>query len=150
MSLKDLYYMKIALKEALIAFNKNEVPIGAIIIYKNEIIAKTHNLTETLQNITAHAEILAINEASNYLGKKYMNDCTLYVTLEPCIMCTGALFWSKIDKIVFGTYNKSKNNISIKLHPSTKLISGVMKKECKFIIENFFYFKRNKKYKVIE
>ncbi|WP_185865127.1 nucleoside deaminase [Blattabacterium cuenoti] len=148
--MKHFHFMKIAIKEAVFAYKENEIPIGAVIIHNNIVIAKTHNLTETLSNITAHAEILAINLASNYLGKKYINECTLYVTLEPCIMCAGAIFWSKIGKIVWGTSNYNNNGFlsyGIKLHPKTKYISGIMKNQCKSLIHNFFLKKRNNKLK---
>ncbi len=149
MSYKYEFFMKIALKEAIIAFKKNEVPIGAVITYKNIIIAKTHNLTETMNNSIAHAEILAISSATKYLGVKYIRKCTMYVTLEPCIMCAGALFWSKIGKIVCGASaidnNKSFLYNGIKLHPKTIYISGIMKNQCISIIKNFFLFKRIKK-----
>ncbi|WP_185862258.1 nucleoside deaminase [Blattabacterium cuenoti] len=140
---QDLYFMKIALKEAFIAFYKNEVPIGAAMIYENTVIAKAHNLTETLSNTTAHAEMLVINLASNFLGKKYIRECTLYVTLEPCIMCAGALFWSKIGRVVCGAPNqRGFMYYGIKLHPKTKFISGIMKNKCIALIQKFFFLKR--------
>ncbi|WP_185872341.1 nucleoside deaminase [Blattabacterium cuenoti] len=143
--------MKIALKEAIIAFQKNEVPIGAAITYEDVIIAKAHNLTETFNNITAHAEILAINLASNYLKNKYMKKCTLYVTIEPCIMCAGALFWSQIGRVVCGALNNPKRGFlyyGIKLHPKTKFLSGIMKNKCRDLIKKFFSFKREFKKKI--
>ncbi|WP_238785655.1 nucleoside deaminase [Blattabacterium cuenoti] len=150
MSIKDFHFMKIALKEAINAFKINEVPIGAVITYNNIVIAKTHNLTETLNNITAHAEILAIKKASSFLNKKYIKKCTIYVTLEPCIMCAGALYLSKIGKIVCGAPNNNSKGFlyyGIKLHPDTIYISGILKNQCKFLIQDFFFFKRiNKKY----
>ncbi|WP_185869896.1 nucleoside deaminase [Blattabacterium cuenoti] len=140
--------MKIALKEAFIAFHKNEVPIGAVMIHNNIVIAKAHNLTETLNKATAHAEMLVINLASTYLSKKYIEECTLYVTLEPCIMCAGALFWSKIGKVVCGAYNKKGFlYYGVKLHPKTIFVSGIMKKQCKSLIQKFFFFKRIQKKK---
>ncbi|MDR1804952.1 MAG: nucleoside deaminase [Flavobacteriales bacterium] len=136
--------MEIALEEALIAFHENEVPIGAAITYKNIVIARAHNLTETLGNITAHAEMLVINYASNFLGEKYIRECTLYVTIEPCIMCAGALFWSQIGRVVCGARNSKRGFLytGIKLHPRTKFLSGVMKNQCRTILQKFFFFKR--------
>ncbi|WP_185859590.1 nucleoside deaminase [Blattabacterium cuenoti] len=137
--------MKIALKEAFIAFHKNEVPIGAAITYEDVVIAKAHNLTETFSNITAHAEMLVIDLASNYLKNKYIKKCTLYVTLEPCIMCAGALFWSQIGRVVCGASNNSRRGFlysGIKLHPKTKFVSGIMKNQCRALIQKFFLFKR--------
>ncbi|WP_238784112.1 nucleoside deaminase [Blattabacterium cuenoti] len=142
--------MKIALKEAFIAFHKNEIPIGAAITYKNMVIAKAHNLTETLCNITAHAEMLVINLASNYFKKKYIKKCTLYVTLEPCVMCAGALFWAQIGRVVCGASNPSKRGFmysGAKLHPKTEFVSGIMKKQCKALIQEFFFYKRISKFK---
>ncbi|WP_185857443.1 nucleoside deaminase [Blattabacterium cuenoti] len=144
--------MKIALKEAHLAFYKNEIPIGAAITYQNMVIAKAHNLTETLCDITAHAEMLVINLASNYLKKKYIKKCTLYVTLEPCVMCAGALFWSQIGRVVCGASNPSKRGFlyyGIKLHPKTEFASGIMKNQCKALIQEFFFQKRIPKYKKI-
>ncbi|WP_185860842.1 nucleoside deaminase [Blattabacterium cuenoti] len=144
----DFYFMKIALKEAIIAFHKNEIPIGAAITYQNIVIAKAHNLTETLCKVTAHAEMLVINLASNYLNNKYIKKCTLYVTLEPCIMCAGALFWSQIGRVVCGASNSSKRGFvysGIKLHPKTEFVSGIMKNQCKALIQEFFFYKRNHK-----
>ncbi|WP_185878565.1 nucleoside deaminase [Blattabacterium cuenoti] len=138
--------MKIALEEALIAFHKDEVPIGAAITYENVIIARAHNLTETLSDITAHAEMLVINLASDYLGKKHIQECTLYVTMEPCIMCAGALFFSQIGRVVCGTLNYKRGFLytGIKLHPKTKFLSGIMKNQCKNLIQEFFFFKRKR------
>ncbi|WP_238784963.1 nucleoside deaminase [Blattabacterium cuenoti] len=140
--------MEIALNEAVVAFHKDEVPIGAAITFENIVIAKTHNLTETLNNTIAHAEILAIVLANKYFNKKYyIKKCTLYVTLEPCIMCAGALFWSQIGKVVCGANNSSKRGFSyygIKLHPKTEFVSGIMKNECKSLIQKFFLKKRIK------
>ncbi|WP_185866703.1 nucleoside deaminase [Blattabacterium cuenoti] len=138
--------MKIALEEALIAFHKDEVPIGAAITYENIIIARAHNLTETLSDITAHAEMLVINLASDYLEKKYIQECTLYVTMEPCIMCAGALFFSQIGRVVCGalSYKRGFLYTGIKLHPKTKFLSGIMKNQCKNLLQEFFFFKRKK------
>ncbi|WP_394798770.1 nucleoside deaminase [Blattabacterium cuenoti] len=139
--------MKIAFREAILAFHKNEIPIGAAMTYKNIVIAKAHNLTETLCNITAHAEMIVINLASNYLKKKYIKKCTLYVTLEPCVMCAGALFWSQIGRVVCGASNPSKRGFlysGTKLHPKTEFVSGIMKNQCQAIIKKFFFHKRKK------
>ncbi|WP_185871767.1 nucleoside deaminase [Blattabacterium cuenoti] len=137
--------MKIALEEAFIAFHKNEIPIGATITYQNIVIAKAHNLTEALCDTTAHAEMLVISLASNYLKSKYIRECTLYVTMEPCIMCAGALFWSQIGRVVCGTTNPSKRGFiysGTKLHPRTEFLSGIMKSQCKALIHKFFSYKR--------
>ncbi|WP_371807693.1 nucleoside deaminase [Blattabacterium sp. DPU] len=144
--------MKIALKEAFIAFHKNEIPIGAAITYQNMVIAKAHNLTETLCDITAHAEMLVIHLASNYFKKKYIQKCTLYVTLEPCVMCAGALFWSQIGRVVCGASNPSERGFlcsGIKLHPKTEFVSGIMENQCKSLIQKFFCKKRIYKSKKI-
>ncbi len=143
----DEYFMKEALKEAQKAFEKDEVPVGAVIVNNKQIISRSHNLTETLNDVTAHAEMQAFTAASNYLGSKYLNDCTLYVTLEPCIMCAGASYWSQISRIVYGTddakkgYRKYKTNV---LHPRTTIQSGVLKEECSNLITDFFKQKRKK------
>ncbi|MDH3004015.1 MAG: nucleoside deaminase [Flavobacteriia bacterium] len=140
----DIFFMKKALIEANNAFHKNEVPIGAIITHNNIIIAKSHNLIETFNNVTAHAEIEVIKIASNKLGLKYLKGCTLYVTLEPCIMCAGALYWSKISKIVFGAfdYKRGFSKMKIKLHPQTIHKSGIMSKESIILLQQFFKKKR--------
>ncbi len=141
----DEYFMKEALKEAHKAFDAREVPIGAVIVSNNKIIARGHNLTETLNDPTAHAEMQAFTAATEYLGAKYLNDCVLYVTLEPCTMCAGAAYWSQIGKIVFAAtdekrgYQKLKTNI---LHPKTEVVSGVLENECSILIKDFFKAKR--------
>lgn len=136
----DTYFMKIAIKEAEKAFDKGEIPIGAIVVTNNMIIAKAHNLTEHLKDVTAHAEIQAITSASSYLGGKYLKECTMYITLEPCAMCAGALYWSQIGKVVFGAYDKQRGfqNFGGKLHPKTEIISGVLENECFLLLQNFF------------
>lgn len=141
----DNYFMKRALLEAQTAFDKGEVPIGAVIVTNNQIIARGHNLTETLNDVTAHAEMQAITAASNYLGGKYLEDCILYVTLEPCQMCAGALFWSQISKIVFAARDEKRGciNLKSKLHPRTTLIGGVLEQESAALIKRFFLEKRN-------
>ena len=141
----DEYFMNEALKEAEKAFNKNEVPIGAVIVNNNQIIARAHNLTETLNDVTAHAEMQAFTAAANYLGGKYLIDCTLYVTLEPCVMCAGASNWSQISKIVFGASDSKKGyrNYNVRLlHPKTEIISGVLEDRCSKLLKDFFKSKR--------
>lgn len=144
----DEFFMKEALKEARLAFDKDEVPVGSVIVFNNQIIARGHNLTETLTDVTAHAEMQAFTAASNYIGGKYLIDCTLYVTLEPCIMCAGASYWTQISNIVFGAYDRkrgfSKINESI-LHPSTQVIGGIMEGECTLLVQEFFAKKRKTK-----
>lgn len=141
----DEYFMKEALKEAQKALAKDEIPIGAVIVSKNQIIARAHNLTETLNDVTAHAEMQAITSAANALGGKYLIDCTLYVTVEPCLMCAGALYWSQISKIVFGAsdnkrgYSTCKSNV---LHPKTQVEKGIMENECSNLLIDFFKKKR--------
>ncbi|MCH4895337.1 nucleoside deaminase [Marinilabiliaceae bacterium JC040] len=143
--MKDRIYMQKALEEARIAFEEGEIPVGAIIVCKDRIIAKAHNLTERLNDVTAHAEMQAITSAAEYLGGKYLKDCTLYVTLEPCAMCAGALAWSQITKIVYGAsdekrgYSKWDPNI---LHPRTEVVNGILEKECSDIVKDFFISKR--------
>ncbi|HAT67245.1 MAG TPA: tRNA-specific adenosine deaminase [Flavobacteriaceae bacterium] len=141
----DAYFMKKALHEAEAAFEKGEVPIGAVVVCKNQIIARAHNLTEALNDVTAHAEMQAITAAANFLGGKYLKDCTLYVTLEPCQMCAGALFWSQITKVVFGARDTERGCIALKtkLHPKTEMIGGVMKEETSHLLKRFFIEKRN-------
>lgn len=141
----DSYYMRKALQEAETAFEKDEIPIGAIVVISDRIIARSHNLTELLIDVTAHAEMQAITAASNFIGGKYLNDCTLYVTIEPCQMCAGALFWSQIGKIVYGARDEKRGCIAMgtTLHPKTKMIGGVLENECSEILQRFFIGKRN-------
>ncbi|MES2864939.1 MAG: nucleoside deaminase, partial [Bacteroidota bacterium] len=129
---------------AEIAFEKDEIPVGAIIVIDNKVIARTHNLTELLHDVTAHAEMQAITSAANFLGGKYLKGCTLYVTLEPCQMCAGALYWSQISKIVFGASDKKRGyqTLGTQIHPKTEVISGVLEKECAALMTNFFQKKR--------
>lgn len=136
--------MKKALQEAEIAFEKDEIPVGAIIVVNNKVIARTHNLTELLNDVTAHAEMQAITSAANYLGGKYLKGCTLYVTLEPCQMCAGALYWSQISKIVFGASDEKRGYkaLGTQIHPKTEVISGVLEKECAALMTSFFQKKR--------
>jgi tRNA(adenine34) deaminase len=141
----DEKYMSIALQEARKAFDRNEVPVGAVIVSNDKIIARSHNQTEMLSDVTAHAEIIAITSAANYLGGKYLENCTIYVSLEPCVMCAGALYWSKIYRIVFGAYDEKRGFLSVNkdiIHPKTKLQGGILEKECSDIIKKFFLSKR--------
>ena len=137
--------MKQALIEAKEAYKKGEVPIGAVIVCENQIIARGHNLTETLNDVTAHAEMQAITSAANFLGGKYLLNCTLYVTIEPCQMCAGALFWSQIATIIYGARDEQRGciNLNTKLHPKTKINGGVLAEESSQILKNFFIKKRN-------
>jgi tRNA(adenine34) deaminase len=141
----DIYFMKRALQEAKLAFDKNEVPIGAIIVMNNQIIARAHNLTETLNDVTAHAEMQAFTAAADFLGGKYLKNCTLYVTLEPCQMCAGASYWTQIGKIVYGASEEKRGFLALKttLHPKTKVVGGILKKDCSDILTRFFVEKRN-------
>ncbi len=141
----DIYFMKRALQEAELAFEKNEVPIGAVIVMNNQIIARAHNLTETLNDVTAHAEMQAFTAAADFLGGKYLKNCTLYVTLEPCQMCAGASYWTQIGKIVYGASEEKRGFVAIQttLHPKTKVIGGVLEEECATILKRFFIEKRN-------
>lgn len=143
----DQYFMKQALVEAQKALEKGEIPIGAVVVYGNQIIARGHNLTEQLTDVTAHAEMQAITSAANYIGGKYLTNCTLYVTLEPCVMCAGALGWSQISKIVYGASDEKRGYSKFApqaLHPKTEVVKGVMEKECAEIVTNFFKKKRDK------
>ncbi len=141
----DERFMREALKEAQKAADKDEVPIGAIVVCQNQIIARAHNLTETLNDPTAHAEMQAITSATNYLGGKYLEQCILYVTVEPCPMCAGALFWAQVGRLVYGSQD-SKRGFSLFeksiLHPKTVVTSGILKDECSTIVSNFFTKKR--------
>ena len=141
----DTYFMKRAMQEAEAAYEKGEVPIGAVIVVSNQIIARAHNLTETLNDVTAHAEMQAITAAANYLGGKYLLGCTLYVTIEPCQMCAGALFWSQISNIIYGARDEQRGCIAMdtKLHPKTKLKGGVMAQEASDLLKRFFAEKRS-------
>lgn len=137
--------MKRALLEAETAYDKGEVPIGAVIVANNQIIARAHNLTETLNDVTAHAEMQAITSAANFLGGKYLKDCTLYVTLEPCQMCAGALFWSQISKIIYAAKDEQRGclHLKTKLHPKTLIKEGILAEESTFLLKKFFIEKRN-------
>ena len=141
----DIYFMQKAYQEAEIAFNKGEVPVGAVIVFKDQIIARAHNLTETLNDVTAHAEMQAFTAATNFLGGKYLKECILYVTLEPCQMCAGASYWAQIGKIVYGASEPVRGFVNLKttLHPKTKVVSGILENECSQLLKRFFIEKRN-------
>lgn len=137
--------MKAALREAEQAFQEGEVPVGAVVVSQNRIIARAHNLTETLTDVTAHAEMQAITSAANMLGGKYLNDCILYVTIEPCVMCAGALGWSQIGKVVFGATDEKRgfSRFAPKaFHPKTEVVSGILENECAVLMKEFFQKKR--------
>lgn len=141
------HFMREALKEAQKAYEKNEVPVGALIVYNNKIIARSHNLTEQLNDVTAHAEILAITSATTYTGSKYLKDCSIYVTIEPCPMCAGAIGWAQLSTLIFGAYDLKKGYTLFSeniLHPKTEVIKGVMADECAQIIQQFFQERRKK------
>ncbi|NMA73189.1 MAG: nucleoside deaminase [Bacteroidales bacterium] len=145
MELDDQYFMKQALKEAEKAFDQDEVPVGAVIVCQNRVIARAHNLTETLTDVTAHAEMQAITAAANVLGGKYLTDCTLYVTLEPCIMCAGAIAWAQLGRLVYGAADEKRGfqkYSSDVLHPKTEVISGVLSNDCSLLLKEFFAAKR--------
>lgn len=138
-------FMKKALNEASIAYNEDEIPVGAIIVCQGKIIARAHNQTERLNDVTAHAEILAITAACNRLGGKYLTDCTLYVTMEPCVMCAGALAWAQIGAIVYGASDLKRGYARVTpsiLHPKTQVTNGILADECSLIVKNFFTKKR--------
>ena len=141
----DTYFMKRALQEAEIALEKNEVPIGAVIVMNNQIIARAHNLTETLNDVTAHAEMQAFTAAADFLGGKYLKECTLYVTLEPCQMCAGASYWTQIGRIVYGASEEKRGFLVMNttLHPKTVVVGGVLEEECSKLLKRFFIEKRN-------
>ena len=141
----DEYFMRKALQEANLAFDKGEVPVGAVIVLNNQIIARAHNLTKTLNDVTAHAEMQAFTAAADFLGGKYLKECVLYVTLEPCQMCAGASYWTQLKKIVFGASEPERGfiNLQTKLHPKTTVVSNVLENECSQILKRFFIEKRN-------
>ena len=138
-------FMKLALEEARLAFEKDEVPVGAVVVSKNRVLAKARNSVQQLNDPTAHAELLAISAATEFLGSKYLNECTLYVTLEPCPMCAGALFWSQIGKVVYAT-NDEKRGCSLYspslYHPKTEVIAGIMAEDSALLLKSFFQKKR--------
>ncbi len=137
----DEHFMKQALNEAQQAFDEGEIPIGTVVVSNKTIIAKDHNRVERLQDATAHAEMLAVTAAQNYLGSKYLNECTLYVTLEPCNMCAGALFWTQLGKVVIGALDPERGFMNFNkkiIHPKTELVTGIMASECEVLIKDFF------------
>ena len=141
----DAYFMKKALVEAKVAFDMDEIPVGAVVVCQNQIIARAHNLTEQLTDVTAHAEMQAITAAANYLGGKYLTDCVLYVTVEPCVMCAGALGWSQIGRVVFGARDEKRGFQKLApeaLHVKTELVSGILADECGALMQDFFARKR--------
>ena len=141
----DEFFMREALKEARKSFERDEVPVGAVIVASDRIIARACNLTETLNDVTAHAEMQVITSAAAYTGGKYLKDCTLYVTLEPCLMCAGALYWAQITQIVYGAADRKRGftlNPVSPLHPATSVISGVLETECAALLSDFFKKKR--------
>jgi tRNA(adenine34) deaminase len=136
----DDYFMKQALIEAQKAFELGEVPVGCVVVCNNQVIGKGHNLTEQLNDVTAHAEMQAITAAANYLGAKYLTDCTIYITLEPCIMCAGAIFWAQFERVVFGAkdHKRGFENAMVKLHPKTKIEVGVLAEDAAQLMKSFF------------
>ena len=141
----DQHYMKLALQEAQAAYSEGEVPVGAVVVCKDRVIARAHNLTETLTDVTAHAEMQAITAAASVLGGKYLNECTLYVTVEPCVMCAGAIGWSQLGKLVYGASDEKRGYSQYApqaLHPKTVVVSGVMVSECAALMKDFFASKR--------
>lgn len=141
----DEYFMKKAFEEAEKAYEKGEIPVGVVVVIKDRIIARGHNLTETLNDVTAHAEMQAITAAADFLGGKYLHDCIMYITLEPCQMCAGALYWSQISKIVFGAQDPQRGyrKFGVQLHPKTEVKHGIMESECGSLLKRFFVEKRN-------
>ena len=136
----DEYFMKHALIEAKKAFDMGEVPVGCVVVCNNQIIAKGHNLTEKLNDVTAHAEMIAITSAANYLGSKYLNECTIYISLEPCIMCAGAIFWAQFEKVVFAASDEKRGfeKAMVKLHPKTKIEKDILEEEASLLLKEFF------------
>lgn len=146
---EDIRFMDIALTEARKALEEDEIPVGAIVVCKGRIVGRGHNMTERLGDVTAHAEMLAITAATTTLGGKYLKDCTLYVTMEPCLMCAGAIGWSQVGRLVFGASDPRRGYLGLTrperqiLHPATQVVSGVMADECLALIRRFFSLKRN-------
>ncbi len=142
----DEFFMKTAIREAQIAYEKNEVPVGAVVVWNNQIIAKAHNQMESLQDATAHAEMIAITSAANYIGNKYLKECTIYVSLEPCVMCAGALRWSQIQRLCYGASDDKNGFMRFGkelLHPSTEVLYGLLSEECAELMSSFFQQKRS-------
>lgn len=145
MNFSEEYFMKMAYREAEKAMEKDEIPVGAVVVLNQMVIGRGHNLTQTLQDVTAHAEMQAITAATNHIGAKYLNDCTLYVTLEPCVMCAGAIAWAQLGSLVYGATDPKKGFTLVKhniLHPKTLVKSGIMEQECSEILIEFFNKKR--------
>ena len=141
----DIRYMRMALDEANKAYQQGEVPVGAVVVCQGRVIARAHNLTETLTDVTAHAEMQAVTSAANFLGVKYLNDCTLYVTLEPCIMCAGALGWAQLKRLVYGAADDKRGFYRYApqaLHPKTEVVTGVLADECSELMKSFFSQRR--------
>ena len=140
----DAYFMKKALQEAEMAFEKGEIPVGAVVVVEDRIIARSHNLTELLQDVTAHAEMQAITSAAHFLGGKYLKNCSLYVTLEPCQMCAGALYWSQLTKVVYGASDEQRGFVKMgtQLHPKTQVVSGILAEEAAELLKRFFAQRR--------
>ena len=141
----DTFYMKQALQEARKAFERGEVPVGAVVVCRDRVIARSHNLTEALNDVTAHAEMQAITAAADYLGAKYLSDCTIYVTVEPCVMCAGAIAWSQMGRLVFGAADEKRGYQRFApnaLHPKTVVVQGLMADECAGLMKDFFKKKR--------
>jgi len=141
----DEYFMKQALVEAQKAFDKEEIPVGAIVVANNSIVARAYNLTETLNDVTAHAEMQVITAAASTIGSKYLNECTMYITLEPCVMCAGAIFWSQLQKLVYGASDPKRGYTRLQfplLHPKTQVVKGIMAHESELLIKEFFGKKR--------
>lgn len=136
----DVYFMKKALQEAEMAFERGEIPVGAVIVVGDTIIARSHNLTELLNDVTAHAEMQAITAAANFLGAKYLNDCTIYITLEPCIMCAGAIFWAQFNRVVYAASDDKRGfqKALVNLHPKTKIEKGILADEASDLMKQFF------------
>ncbi len=146
MILSDEYFMQAALKEAQKAYDEDEVPVGAVIVCNGTIIAKGYNMSERLNDVTAHAEMIAFTAAASYLNSKYLKDCTLYVTLEPCVMCAGAAFWTQIPSLIFGARDEKRGFMKVSqtiLHPTATIKGGILEKECSTLMTNYFRSKRN-------
>lgn len=140
----DEYFMRQALQEAQNALDRDEIPVGCVVVCRDKIIARAHNLTETLNDVTAHAEMQAITAAADFLGGKYLKNCTMYITLEPCVMCSGALAWSQISRVVIGARDEQRGfiNKNVSLHPKTEIMIGILEEDCSVLLKNFFLSKR--------
>lgn len=140
----DNYYMRLALAEAEKAYELGEIPVGCVVVAHDRILAKTHNLTEQLVDVTAHAEVQSISATAHHIGGKYLKNCTMYVTLEPCVMCAGALYWSQISRVVIGAMDEKRGyqSAGLQLHPKTEVTTGVLQDECRVIMQDFFKNRR--------